>query len=163
VTADPAAWLLRAQVTADFRPTPKWALSLTPRAQLSGSPLIGYEQFSAGNYTIGRGFDPGAVQGDDGAGFNFELRRGTGLPESAKDLALQPYAFFDSAWVWARGPVIGPRHDNLQSAGAGLRAQWGNRGRADLTLAVPLDRTAGQTKMSPVRLLFSISTQLLPW
>lgn len=162
-TANPQGLVARAQAQFDYRPTPDWTLSLAPRAQISDSALLGFEQFSAGNYTIGRGFDPGTIQGDDGAGFSLEMRYGRLTPASSRDLALQPYVFYDSAWSWTKGPTTGPDHFHLHSIGGGLRTQWGGHGRADLTVAVPLDRAGFQTQTGDVRVLFSLSTQLIPW
>lgn len=161
--ANPQALVVRAEASIDYRPAPQWTLSLAPRFQLSNDPLFGYEQYSAGNYTIGRAFDPGTIQGDAGAGFAFELRHGKAGPHSASDLTLQPYAFYDSAWVRNKGLTAGYKSAHLHSAGAGLRALWGSHGRADLTLAVPLDKAGFQTERGDLRLLFSISTQLYPW
>ncbi len=161
--ADPAATLVRADAVIDYRPSPDWTLSVAPRAQISSGPLLGFEQFSGGNYTVGRGFDPGVIQGDNGIGASFELRYGHLVPASATAVAFQPYVFFDSAWTWTKGVTSGPRRQDLQSAGGGLRAQWGGHARGDLTLAVPFDRAGLQTRRGDVRVLFSISMQLFPW
>ena len=38
---------------------PKLTLALGARAQYAWKPLLSFEEFSAGNYTVGRGYDPG--------------------------------------------------------------------------------------------------------
>ncbi len=161
--ADPAGTLVRTEAVIDYRPTPDWTLSAASRAQVSSGPLLGFEQFSAGNYTIGRGFDPGIIQGDNGVGVSLELRYGRLMPASSDAFAFQPYVFFDSAWTWTKGVTSGPRRYDLQSAGGGVRAQWGGHGLADLTVAVPFDRAGLQARRGDVRVLFSISMQLFPW
>lgn len=161
--ANPQAFVLRAEALFDYRPVPNWTVSLAPRFQIANDPVFGYEQFSAGNYTIGRAFDPGTIQGDTGGGFSLEVRRGKAGPLSRRDLTLQPYVFYDSAWVRNKSPISAYRSAHLHSAGAGLRTQWGSHGRADLTLAVPIEKAGFQTERGDVRLLFSLSTQLFPW
>ncbi|MGV2482470.1 UNVERIFIED_CONTAM: ShlB/FhaC/HecB family hemolysin secretion/activation protein, partial [Salmonella enterica subsp. enterica serovar Weltevreden] len=75
-----------------------------PRVQYAPNPLLSYEEYSIGNFTLGRGFDPGALTGDSGVGFPSEVRIGSLIPRSRKDLALQPFGFFDLGVVWNRDP-----------------------------------------------------------
>jgi hemolysin activation/secretion protein len=161
---DPRGTLLRFTGQAEYRPGRKLAFALSPRLQYSFSPLLSYEQYSGGNYTIGRGYDPGAIVGDSGAGFTLEARLGELAPESRNALVVQPYTFLDAAWVWNRraGNVI-REHDRLLSAGGGLRVAWGDHARADFLLAAPLRRPETQTRRGDVRLLMSITTRLMPW
>ena len=58
------------------------AFSLSPRAQYSDDPLFAFEEFSGGNYTAGRGYDPGIITGDSGFGFQSEVRIGSVTPET---------------------------------------------------------------------------------
>ena len=84
----------------EYRPLPAVTVVLARRAQYSPSQLLGYEQFSIGNYTVGRGLDPGTVQGDSGAGTSLELRYGMRKFLRSGAIGLTPYAFFDAAWAW---------------------------------------------------------------
>lgn len=161
--ADPQSVVARAQARFDYRPSPMVTLTFAPRGQVSNGVLLGYEQFSAGNYTVGRGYDPGTIQGDDGLGASFEIAFDRLAPSSPRDLALQPYVFYDAAWTWTKGVTTGPSRFDLHSVGVGVRGQWGNHGRADLTLAEPLDRAGVQTRRGQMRVMLSISTQLYPW
>jgi hemolysin activation/secretion protein len=162
--------VLRASAIAEYRPLPDIAFSLAPRLQVSDDPLFAYEEFSAGNYTVGRGYDPGALVGDSGFGFQSELRYGSGLAQTANALAFQPYAFFDAAWVSNRRDGLDGTQ-SLFSAGAGVRAAYGGRARLDLTFAVPLKKLATGEAVGGVaierrpdpRLLLSFTTRLLPW
>jgi hemolysin activation/secretion protein len=164
VDADPTPFIIRFTGSAEFRPFSKLTFVLQPRAQYSSSVLLNYEEIGAGNYTIGRGYDPGSLLGDSGVGFTAEARWGSVVPHSANDWAVQPYVFLDQAWSWvnAAGPLT---HDpeKLTSVGGGLRAAWGNHARFDLGLAAPLRRAPLEQHRGDVRLLFTITTRLFPW
>jgi hemolysin activation/secretion protein len=154
--------VIRAAGIAEFRPVPNIAFSLAPRAQYSDDPLFAYEEFSAGNYTAGRGYDPGALTGDSGFGFQSEVRIGSATPAAVDRFAFQPFAFFDAAWVWNNRDAMSGS-ESLYSAGAGVRAAYGDRFRIDAALAVPLKRAGLQTERGDPRLLISFTTRLVPW
>src|SRR3546814_244741 len=119
---------------------------------------------SAGNYTTGRGYDPGVITGDSGVGVAAELRYGRIAPREPGAVALQPFVFFDAAWMWHRSAnFVGLDPQKLYSAGGGLRATWDNHARLDLTLATPLRKAGFQTERGGTRLLLSLTTQILPW
>lgn len=172
---DPTAFVLRAAGYGEFRPSPRVTLSIAPRAQYAPHALLAFEEFSTGNYTVGRGYEPGALTGDSGLGVQTEVRLGSLIPRRADGWALQPFAFFDAARVWnqdRRSPY--PRDpQSLYSAGGGLRARWGNRARIDATLAAPLKGVAyyadpvTQTGLrrvkGDVRFLVSLTANLFPW
>lgn len=154
--------VIRAAGIAEFRPTPKIAFALAPRAQYSDDPLFAFEEFSGGNYTVGRGYDPGVLTGDSGFGFQSEVRVGSVMPEALDRFAFQPFAFFDAGWVWNnRDAVSGSQ--SLYSAGAGVRAAYGDRARLDLALAFPLKRAGLQAERGDARILLSLTTRLVPW
>jgi len=161
--ADPRALVLRAESVLEYRPLPKLALIVAPRAQIAAKALLPYEQFSLGNYTIGRGLDPGVVQGDKGVGSSVELRFGKRSFQRARTLTLLPYGFFDAAWAWNNddGFTADPRR--VLTAGGGVRIPWRDRLEANLSLAVPLERAGTQTKRGDLRFLFTIATRLAPW
>ena len=154
--------VIRGAATAEFRPVPDIAFVLSPRAQYSNDPLFAFEEFSGGNYTAGRGYDPGIITGDSGFGFQSEVRIGSVTPETLDSFAFQPFAFFDAAWVWNNRDAMSGSQ-SLYSAGAGVRAAYGDRARLDLALAVPLKRAGHQTDRGDVRLLVSFTTRLVPW
>jgi hemolysin activation/secretion protein len=162
----PDATVARLTGQFEFRPMPNIAFTLSPRAQYASKALFSFEEFSAGNYTAGRGYDPGSLIGDDGLGFQAEFRFGTLVPRSRKSVSLQPYAFFDQAWVWNKnGPAAPPFTDpqKLSSAGGGLRASIGDIARLDVAVAEPLSKVGLQTRRSDTRVLVSLTTRLLPW
>lgn len=161
-SGDPTAFVARALGLVEMRPARNFAVTIAPRLQYAPNALLSYEEYSIGNFTIGRGFDPGALTGDSGIGFQSEVRLGSLIPRSRTDLALQPFGFFDLGVVWNRD--LGQRgfHQELYSAGGGIRAAWGDQARLDLTLAVPLNRAPLQPDRD-ARLLVSFTTKLVPW
>jgi hemolysin activation/secretion protein len=161
---DPTAALLRAEAYGEIRPVPKLVFSLGARAQLSGRPLFAFEEYSAGNYTIGRGYDPGTLLGDSGFGLQSEIRYGSLVPRSPAKLAFQPYAFLDAARISNEDRLFAVAgRSSLVSAGGGVRAAWGDHARLDVSLAVPLRRAGLQAERGDPRLLVSLTTRLWPW
>jgi hemolysin activation/secretion protein len=156
---DPTASVARLSGVIEYRPRPKIAFVLAPRYQYAERPLLGFEEYSAGTYTVGRGYDAGTLTGDSGAGFQLEARYGHLAPRSLADLALQPFVFTDVARVWNEGTGS----ERLVSTGGGVRAAWGARARLDVSLAVPLSRVGLANDRPSPRLLLSLSTKLWPW
>lgn len=161
---DASAFVMRAAMQAEYRPMPKLTFALSPRAQYSPDQLLSYEQISAGNYTVGRGYDPGALTGDSGVGISAEMRYGRITPKGPGAIALQPFVFFDAAWMWRKSSAFaGLDPQKLYSAGGGVRATWDNHARIDLTVATPLRKVGFQTERGDTRLLLSVTTRILPW
>lgn len=164
IEADPTAFVIRASASGEWRPVPRIAFSLAPRIQYAPHPLLSFEEFSAGNYTVGRGYDPGQILGDTGFAVAGEVKLGSVIPASRRSLAVQPFAFFDAAWVRNHDSAFaGQNPQSLYSTGGGVRAAWGDHMRADLAVAVPLKRAGLQSERGAVRVLFSITARLLPW
>jgi hemolysin activation/secretion protein len=160
---DPTATVLRATASAEYRPTPLLTFALDVRGQYSADPLFSFEEFSAGNYTAGRGYDPGALLGDSGIGFQAEIRYGSFIPRRPDRFVAEPYAFFDHAWVWNRDVLFASGRQQLSSVGAGVRAAYGDRFRIDAIIAEPLDRLPFQSRRGDTRFLVSLTTRLWPW
>ena len=157
------ATVLRYTGYGEFRPVSQMTLALGARAQYAWKPLLSFEEFSAGNYTIGRGYDPGALLGDRGWGTQLELRLGSANAVSANKPAFQGYAFWDHAAVKNLDKLfVVPGSTHLDSAGAGLRINW-NRFALDTGLAVPLTRVGIDDVRPGPRLLVSLTSRLWPW
>jgi hemolysin activation/secretion protein len=157
------ATVLRYTASGEFRPVPRLTFALTARAQDASAPVMSFEEFAAGNYTAGRGYDPGSLLGDSGVGTQTEIRYGSRVPISADKAAIEGYAFWDSAFVRAhRGLAIvdGSRH--LNSVGAGARLNF-DRFSFDAALAVPLTRIGANNRRPGASLLVSLTTRLWPW
>ena len=164
IEANPQPLLVRFDLGAEYRPVPRFALALRVSGQVSGDPLPAFEEYAGGSFSIGRGYDPGTVLGDNGVGASLEARYGTLVPQGADDVALQPYLFTDIVRVWNEDPSQrGFNPDRLWSAGGGLRAAWGSRMQAEALLAVPLERPQAAATRGDVRLLVSLTARLFPW
>ena len=160
---DPTATVLRGGVYGEYRPTPLVTFTLGARAQYSGDPLFAFEEFSGGNYTVGRGYDPGTILGDSGIGFQAELRYGSAYPRTRNDWALQPFVFYDHGWTWNNDALLLIGRQELNSVGGGLRAAYGDRFRLEALVAVPLQRAGFQLERGDPRFLISFTTRLWPW
>lgn len=163
IDGDPEGALLRLSGEAEVALGDVAAFVLRPRAQYAFDPLFSFEEFSGGNYTVGRGYDPAAIIGDSGIGTQAELRLRRFEPFAKGDLSLQPYLFADAAWVWNRNAAAGSNPDRLISVGGGVRASLANRFRLDVALAIPTEKAGLQAQRGDVRLLVSLTTRLLPW
>jgi len=159
----PTATVLRTTAFGELRPIPHLTFALGAQAQYAWKPLLSFEQFSAGNYTVGRGYDPGALLGDRGWGTQAEIRVGSRVPAAANKPAIEGYAFWDHVHVHRIDPltaVTGRQH--LNSAGAGARISF-DRFALDAALAVPLTRIGVDNKRPATRFLVSLTTRLFPW
>jgi hemolysin activation/secretion protein len=158
-----AATVFRYTAYGELRPVPKLTLALGARAQYAWKPLLSFEEFSAGNYTVGRGYDPGSLLGDRGFGTQAEIRFGSRVPASARSAAIEGYAFWDHAFVRNRDRLVeveGSQH--LNSIGGGARVGF-DRFALDATLAVPLTHVGILDRKPDPRLLISLTTRLWPW
>lgn len=157
------AAVLRYTGYGEFRPAPKLTLALGARAQYAWKPLLSFEEFSAGNYTVGRGYDPGALLGDKGFGTQAEIRIGSRTPTRARRAAIEGYAFWDHAAVSNHDKLFVVRQsDHLNSVGAGARVNF-DRFALDAALAVPLTRVGVENIRPDPRFLVSLTTRLWPW
>lgn len=164
IEADPTPLLLRLDAGAEYRPVPLLAFALNTQAQITGDPLPAFEELAGGSFSIGRGYNPGAVLGDSGVMGAFEVRYGSLAAQSMNAFAFQPYVFTDVAYVWNEDPSRRATNpDRLWSAGGGLRVAWGNGIRSDVFVAVPLARPDLAPDKGDVRLLFTLTARLLPW
>ena len=157
------ATLVRMSAFGELRPAPRFTLALAVRAQYAWQSLLSFEQFAAGNYTIGRGYDPGAILGDRGFGTQLEMRFGSRIAQSASKPAAEAYAFWDEARVSNRDHISstgGAQH--LHSIGTGVRVSW-HRFSLDTDIAVPLSRVGPANRRPSPRLLVTLTTRLWPW
>lgn len=157
------ATVLRFTGYGEARPMPKLTVALGARAQYAWQPLLSFEYFSAGNYTVGRGYDPGALLGDSGFGTQAEVRYGSRVPVSLSKPAVEGYGFWDHANVSHHdSAILVTQRNHLNSVGAGARANW-NRFTIDAAVAVPLTHLGPLNRKPPVRFLVSLTSRLWPW
>ncbi len=157
------AALMRGNLLGEFRPVPRITLALGVRGQYARKPLLSFEEFSAGNYTIGRGYDPGALIGDRGFGMQAEIRVGSLTPKGPGRVGIEGYGFFDHARVGNRDRLFVVDSSNrLSSLGGGARLSY-DRFLLDAALAVPLTRVGLFNEKPDPRLLISLTSRLWPW
>lgn len=120
---------LRASLS-DYISLPKgFGINLRALGQFTDRPLLPAEKLSGGGTDSVRGYFEAEVTGDYGAVGNLELRLPS-LPDlfaaagwAAYLTELQPYGFFDAAWLHDHGPYVdasSPRIFRLMSTGGGL-------------------------------------------
>lgn len=164
IEADPTPFLLRFNAGFDYRPIPDIKFTLGASGQVTDDPLPAFEEFAAGSFSIGRGYNPGAVLGDSGLGVTLEFAVGSIAPEGPKDVALQPFVFTDFAFAWNEDPSRIPLNpDRLWSAGGGVRAAFGSSMQGEAFLAVPLEQPDFALQRGDVRFMVSLTARLLPW
>ena len=92
------------------------------KLQLSDSPLISNEQFTAGGYMTVRGYYESQVLGDVGASAGLELHSPKLFYEDGSDFKVRLLTFAEGAFVETLEPLPGQlRQQDLYSAGVGLR------------------------------------------
>lgn len=153
--------LVRLYAATELALSDALAVAISPRVQIGFDPLFSFEEFTAGNYTVGRGYDPATLTGDSGAGVSVELRGPRVATFKRSRLLVQPYLFGDAAWAWNKNTSGDPEH--LKSAGGGLRAGLDGRLSIDAAVAVPLEKAGIYHRRGSPRFLLTLTTRLLPW
>jgi hemolysin activation/secretion protein len=125
--------------------------------QWTDQPLLNYDEFSIGNLTIGRGYDPGANSGDRAIGGSFEA---TANVIDRVGMRAQLFGFYDVVRIENLDFGTPDPKRTLESAGGGIRFFLRDGLRAEVTYAKPLDRALfSDTRKPPERVLFSITTK----
>ena len=124
-------------------------IQLVGQDQYAPRPLLAYEEFQVGNYTIGRGFDPGAVSGDRAYGGQVEA----GWPVNVRGLVVEPFAFVDAARV----ENIHSYATTIASTGGGLRSTLPFNFRLEVYGGVPMTAALPNTPRPGARLLASLT------
>lgn len=164
IDADPQAMVARGSAYAEYRPFRNVTFALAGRIQHSDSSLLTFEEFSIGNYTVGRGYDPGVALGDRGGGVQAEVRYGSVHRADPRGIAAEAFLFLDRAWV-SDEPLgaAPPASDTLTSYGAGIRIAMRETYRLEAMLAAPIDRVKLLGVRPDPRILITLSTSLWPW
>ncbi|GMG81967.1 two-partner secretion system transporter CdrB [Paralimibaculum aggregatum] len=142
-----------AGIDLDYRrPLPAgFTLRARAQGQISTGDLPSFETFSLGNYTIGRGFSPGAVSGDNGIAGGLEIAWAIPLTEIPGVAAPELFGFVEGGRAWIDGASAG-----LTSLGGGVRFQLLERLDAEVTVAVPV-QASDLVQDDGVRGLFRIT------
>lgn len=125
------------------------------QAQWSDDALLNYEEFSLGNLTIGRGYDPGSNSGDRAFGLASEVQ--VKLPLSGKVTA-QVFGFYDIVTLDNLDASSTEVDRLMRSYGGGIRLGLPGSALLEVTYAHPLDRALRiDPAPPPDRLLVSLS------
>lgn len=138
-----------------------FALGFSAQGQWASGPLLSFEEYSVGNLTIGRGYDPGVTAGDKAVAVRVEPR--FTLPIRARPQA-QIFGFIDVAHIWNDDLFTTENDRSLRSLGGGFRAYLPGVMVLEATYAHPLDpelRFPGAPRASD-RVLLSFTVQFGP-
>lgn len=157
IAGNPEAFVVRADADAVIGVGPIFSLAGSARAQWTDDPLLNYEEFSIGNLTIGRGYDPGANSGDRAVGLRGEAR--ATIPVG-NDFGVQAFGFYDKVWLTNLDPFSIETDREFASWGGGLRVTLPNRALLEVTYAKPKDRALVlDAAPPPERVLVSLTLQ----
>src|SRR5688572_11073607 len=68
IDGEATAMVIRASASGELALGDSFAIAIEPSAQYAFDPLLSFEEFTAGNYTVGRGYEPATLAGDSGVG-----------------------------------------------------------------------------------------------
>ncbi len=146
---DPEATIFRVSAELDTATFEHVRIVARFDSQYSDRRLTEPDEYSVGNLTIGRGYQPGAALGDSALGGSTELR--IGPFNLNKELQAEPFAFYDVVSLWNDGPppFIPFAHRILSSVGGGVRFQLDGKAHMDLLCAIPLAPPLGLGERTP--------------
>lgn len=154
---DPQAVVLKDELNVLVKPRGPAELNLAAFGQWSSDPLLNLEEFSLGNFTHGRGYDPGSNGGDHVYGFTAEPR--VQLPVPGVNVAAS--AFYDWVRIINTDPGTVNARRTLRSVGGGLRFILQRRLVLDVTYAHPLDKAQINDVAKPAdRVLVSLTAKI---
>jgi len=157
--ARPNAWSLLAEANVTTPTFNGFRLDLRGLGQHARDPLMAVEEFSFGNYTAVRGYDPGAASGDSGIAGSIELS-GLGYRPFNGRTHVEFFGFFDIGEYWNRDRAS-VENRTLASWGSGVRINIDEYARAEFTYAEPLREPLGFGEGVPgPRVLFSLTTNV---
>jgi hemolysin activation/secretion protein len=160
---DATATIIRGNLAGSVHFGPVAELFGAVSGQWSDHALLNYDEFSLGNLTIGRGYDPGANSGDRAIGFTIEPRANIVL---GRDSSAQFYGFYDAVQLWNLDQGSTEKKRYIESIGGGVRFSLLRSMRLDLTYTHPLDPpllTGANVSPPGDRVLFSLTVQLVPF
>ncbi|VVT18051.1 ShlB/FhaC/HecB family hemolysin secretion/activation protein [Erythrobacter sp. EC-HK427] len=158
---DPAAFVARAEVQGEVQVAGPLALEFGAFGQWTNEPLLNLEEWTLGNFTYGRGYDPGANSGDRVLAGRIQPSIGIPVGQNAR---IELLGFYD----WVRidnldaGSVETGRE--LTSLGGGVRVLLPGRLSLEAYYAAPQDPALStDDEPPPARFLLTLSTRFYPW
>jgi hemolysin activation/secretion protein len=130
---------------------PFFELFAEVRGQKSNEPLPNLEEMPLGELTIGRGYEPGSLIGDNGFAGTLELRYFPPGLEAWWLNSLHVYTFLDYGRIYDFGnPTLAPEgYEDLASAGFGMRFQLFDTLYGDFYYAQPMTRALSTAERRP--------------
>lgn len=158
--ADPQAVSVRGETRLSADWNGNWGADLRAVGQWSDEPLLSFNEYSAGNYTIGRGYDAGALSSDRLLGASVSvsgpnLLTAVGAARNAK-LSIRPTAFYDIV----EGQTIDPGFEDertISSRGIGFRMDVASGLSLSAEWVDPVQSPQRFGPEAPSRVLVSVS------
>jgi len=133
VTGDPQFVSFLTNVSYQRNLSERFTVRGDLRTQVSTGDLPSFEVFSLGNFTIGRGFEPGSATGDEGFAGSIELGYRPPIPPVPFVSGPEVYGFVDTGRVFSDGDDA-----RLTSLGFGIRFTLFDKVDTDALIAVPV-------------------------
>ena len=157
------ASVVRGSLEGFYKFGPVLEMSGKLNGQWANKALRNYDTYAIGNFTIGRGYDPGANTGDRAIGFVLEPRANFKVDSKLNG---QVFAFYEGVNLWNIGPNATERDRYIASLGGGARLTLSQAIRFDVTYTHALNRpllTGTLSKRPKDRLLASMTIQFVPF
>ncbi|CAA9522979.1 MAG: hypothetical protein AVDCRST_MAG91-2312, partial [uncultured Sphingomonadaceae bacterium] len=158
---NPTAFVFRGELDATIGIGPIFSLHGAARYQWTDDPLLNFEEYSIGNLTIGRGYDPGANSADRALALRIEPRAKLySSPRGRVDL----FAFYDAVRITNLDPNTPETGRWLDSWGGGVRGIIPGLAYLEAMYARPEDKPllVPNARRAPDRFLISLTMQFLP-
>lgn len=156
---NPTATVIRGGVDGSAGSGP-FSLGVSLQGQWANDPLLSIEEYSVGNYTLGRGYDPAVTSGDRALGMRIEPR--ITLPIRG-NVGAQLFAFHDKVRFWNLDDFATEDGRTLSSWGAGARVSLFRRALLEVMYARPSDRgLSTDARRASDRVLISLTTHFSP-
>ncbi|MEO0463966.1 MAG: ShlB/FhaC/HecB family hemolysin secretion/activation protein [Pseudomonadota bacterium] len=155
------AFVVRAGVESELFISSQFSLYNKFSGQWTDDPLLNYEEFSLGNLSAGRGYDPGSNNGDRAFAATTELRSLVPLPKSlSQKVQAQLFAFHDFVLLDNLDPTSLETNRNLESVGGGVRLTLPGKARLEVSYVSPRDRALVIDQAPPTdRVLVSLTVR----
>jgi hemolysin activation/secretion protein len=158
---DPQALVFRGDADMIIGMGPVFSLAGSGRVQWSSDALLNFEEFSLGNLTIGRGYDPGANSADRAIAVRIEPRAKV---YDANNVRVDLFGFYDSIWIENLDTNAIEDDRRLSSYGGGVRAVLAGNAYLEAMYAYPEDKAllVPNARRAPDRFLISLTVQFAP-
>lgn len=158
IEGDPDAFVLRGDARATLGLPDRFTAIERIQGQYAGVPLLSYEEQPVGNLTIGRGYDPAALSGDQAIASATDLRWGAYPISVGWPVTVSLFGFFDAARIW--NSDTGGLNKTAKSFGGGVTFDMLSLFHVETTYAHPMDKINFQVpKRAPDRVLISATLE----